>query len=135
MKTRHIPALLILIFGLILAGCSDDHEGPSNARMAEQIASQFNKEFGGDLVRVLNLTKSQGHITPKGHYIALVHFDMRFHEGLAEVQKQEGYAQAMELRVLFDKFRAGDTRPITDEVLFRKTDKGWVLINSKQRHQ
>ena len=132
MKLRHIPALLTLTIGLALGGCSG-HGGPSDARMAQQIAQQFNKEFGGNLVQVLNLKESQGHITAKGHYIALVHFDMKFTKSLAEVKKQDGDEQAMELRVLFDKFHAGDTKSITDELLFQKTDKGWVLINSRQR--
>ena len=133
MKPRHIPTLLALSAGLTLAGCHGRHGGPSDARMAGQIAAQFNKEFGGDLVQVLNLKQRQGHITAKGHYIALVHFDMRFTKSLAWVKRQLGEEQAMELRVLFDRFRAGDTKAITDEVLFAKTDKGWVLINSKQR--
>ncbi len=133
MKLRHIPALFTLTIGLVLAGCSSGiHDGPSEAHMAQQIASQFNKEFGSNLVQVLNLKESQGHITAKGHYIALVHFDMKFTRSLAEVKKQNE-DQAMELRVLFDKFRAGDTKPITDEVLFKRTDMGWVLINSRQR--
>ena len=135
MKIRHIPTLLTLTIGLVLAGCHGHHGGPSDARMAAQIAAQLNKEFGGDLVQVLHLKESQGHITPKGHYIALVHFDMRFNKSLAEVKQQIGEDQAMELRVLFDRFRAGDTRPITDEVLFAKKDGRWVLIASKQRHK
>ena len=132
MKPRHFPALFTLVASLALAGCHSHHGRPSDARMAQQIAQQFNKEFGDKLVQVLNLKQSQGHITAKGHYIALVHFDMKFTKGLAEVKKQNE-DQAMELRVLFDKFHAGDTKPITDEVLFQKTDKGWVLINSRQR--
>jgi hypothetical protein len=132
MKPHHIPALLTLVASLVLAGCHGHHGGPSDARMAQQIAAQFNKEFGGNLVQVLNLKESQGHITAKGHYIALVHFDMKFTKSLAEVRQQDA-DQGQELYVLFDQFNAGDTRPITDEVLFAKTDQGWVLIKSKQR--
>lgn len=118
---------------MALSACSGHHGGPSDARMSQQIAQQFNQEFGDKLVRVENLKQSQGHITAKGHYIALVHFDMRFTKGLAEVRNQAGEAQALELHELFGDFRAGGTRPMTDEVLFQKTDKGWVLINSRQR--
>lgn len=133
MTWRHIPARLALAIGLMLAGCSSHHHGPSDARMAQQITAQFNKEFGAKLVQVRNLKQRQGHITAKGHYIALVHFDMHFTRSLDQVKRQDGYAQAMELRVLYGRFDAGYTKAVTDEVLFAKTDKGWVLINSKQR--
>lgn len=132
MQSRRIPALLILTLGLALGGCSG-HEGPSDARMAQQITQQFDREFGGNIVQIERLKKSQGHLTAKGHYIALVHFDMRFTKSLADVEEQDGYAQAMELRVLYGRFGAGETRAITDEVLFAKENGDWVLINSKQR--
>lgn len=133
MKSRHIPVLLTLGLGMILAGCLGRHGGPNDARMAQQIAQQFNKEFGDKLVQVLNLQESQGHLTGKGHYIALVHFDMKFTKSLAEVKRQDGNDQAMELRVLYGRFNAGYTKAVIDEVLFAKKNGRWVLINSRQR--
>lgn len=133
MNSRHTFVLLTLTMGLALSGCSSHHGGPDDARMSQLIVRQFNREFGDRLVQVERMHEFQGHAVGKDRYIALVHFRIRFTRSLAEVRKQEGDSQAMELRVLFGDFKADDTKSMTDEVLFQKTDQGWMLIDSKQR--
>jgi hypothetical protein len=126
MKTRHLAAFAAC---MVLTACSGT---PSDSRMADQIAGQFNQEFGTDFVQVKHLSESKGHMDGKTRYIADVTYELKFTKSLAEVRDQAGAVQALELDVLYGDFHAGDTKHISSTVVFEKTDKGWVLTDSRR---
>jgi hypothetical protein len=114
---------------MLLAACSG---APSDSRMASQIAGQFNQEFGTNFVQVEHLSESKGHMDGKTRYIADVTYELKFTKSLAEVRDAAGPVQALELDVLYGDFHAGDTKHISNRVVFEKTDKGWVLTDSRR---
>jgi hypothetical protein len=119
----------VLVACTLLAACSG---APSDSRMADQIAGQFNDEFGTDFVRVDHLSESEGHMDGKTRYVADVAYELRFTKSLAEVRDAAGPVQAMELAVLYGDFSKGDTKQMRNRVVFEKTDKGWVLTDSRR---
>jgi hypothetical protein len=126
MKPRLLTALAVC---MALTACSG---GPSNSRMASQIAEQFNQEFGINFVQVNDLGVSKGHKDGDKRYVADVHYILTFTRSLAEVRDKAGPVQAMELMVLYGDFHAGDTKHISNRVVFDKTGKGWVLTDSRR---
>lgn len=126
MKPRLLTALAIC---MALTACSG---GPSDSRMASQIAAQFNQEFGIDFVQVKDLGVSKGRKDGDKRYVANVHYVLKFTKSLGEVRDKAGPVQAMELAVMFGDFHTGDTKHISNRVVFDKTDKGWVLTDSRR---
>ena len=126
MKPRLIIALAVCV---ALTACSG---GPSDSRMASQIAGQFNQEFDIDFVQVNDLGVSKGHKDGDKRYVADVHYVLKFTRSLAEVRDKAGPVQAMELAVMFGDFHVGDTKHISNRVVFDKTDKGWILTDSRR---
>jgi hypothetical protein len=126
MKSRFLAAILACT---LLAACSST---PSDSRMASQIAGQFNQEFGTDFVQVEHLSESKGHMDGMTRYVAKVTYELKFTKSLGQVRDAAGPVQAMELMVLFGDFHPGDTKHMANRVVFEKTDKGWVLTDSRR---
>lgn len=126
MKIRYLAALAAC---MALTACSGS---PSDSRMASQIAGQYNQEFGVDFVQVRHLSESKGHKDGDKRYVSDVSYELEFTKSLAEVRDQAGPVQALELDVMFGDFHAGDTKHVRNRVVFEKTDKGWVLSDSRR---
>lgn len=121
--------LTLIAISVALSACSGT---PSDSQMSLEIASQFNHEFGTDFVKVKDLNQTRGHKDGKKRYVADVKYELEFTKSLNQVKDEAGPVQTMELVVMFGDFHRGDTKHMSNHLLFEKTDNKWVLTNSRR---
>jgi hypothetical protein len=132
--------LAVAMLLTVLAGCSSR---PSDAVVMEQVRASLTSPGSEAYLVVENFRKTNGYVREDGPYVAEVTYDLVFRKSFREISEEtkremSGNGSALAafgkgftlfaLGVQYGDFPAGYRVGRTEEVAFRKTEKGWRIV-------
>ena len=139
-KFRGIVGLLFLI--AVMSACSNDK--PSDSEIERLFMASLSSTE--DILKVADFKKTNGYTNESNLYNAEVTYTVEFLKSYNQLKKEsrarlkenqkESMMEAftnkgtlMLLNMMFGRFEAGDTRPMSRVLQFRMTENGWQLIS------